>query len=95
MQFLTILVASVSVVFAAANPPPPATSSPVTNAPGNQGLPHWCNGGVVSDGSCEKLGLNTYCCSHEQRDEFQIWRAVSEKPEGPVLCKNFGLTYCA
>ncbi|KAG6058006.1 hypothetical protein E4U17_000608 [Claviceps sp. LM77 group G4] len=80
MQFLTLLVASASVVFAAAAAPPPATSSPATVAPGNQGLPHWCNGGV---------------CSHERRDEFNTWRAVSPMPEGPVLCKNFGLTYCA
>ncbi|KAG5986581.1 hypothetical protein E4U52_008431 [Claviceps spartinae] len=95
MQFLTLLFASASVVFAAAAPPPPATSSPSFIAPGVHGLPNWCDGGVISDGSCEKLGLNTYCCSHEKRDEFNTWRDVKEKPEGPVLCRDFGLTYCA
>ncbi|KAG6156916.1 hypothetical protein E4U11_005429 [Claviceps purpurea] len=96
MQFLPLLLASASVVFAAAAaPPPPATSSPSTVAPGHQGLPNWCNGGVKSDGSCEAKGLNTYCCSWDKRDDFNIWRDVSTMPGGPVLCKDFGLTYCA
>lgn len=62
MQFLPLLLASASVVFAAAAaPPPPATSSPSSVVPGHKGLPNWCDGGVISDGSCEKKGLNTYC----------------------------------
>lgn len=134
MQFLTLL-ASASVVLAAAAPPPPATSSPSSVAPGVHGLPNWCDGGVVSDGSCEKLGLNTYCvrqknhtvaffgfplfvsrpritllaqhacmpiltfsfpkCSRQKKGEFKIWRDVTKMPEGPVICKDFGATYCA
>ncbi|KAG5934772.1 hypothetical protein E4U60_003560 [Claviceps pazoutovae] len=96
MQFLTLLFASASVAFAAAAaPPPPATSSPTSVVPGPQGLPNWCDHGVESDGTCEKKGLSTYCCSRDQRGEFNIWRDVKPMPEGPVLCKDFGLTYCA
>ncbi|KAG5942085.1 hypothetical protein E4U59_001339 [Claviceps monticola] len=94
MQFLTFLLASASVGFATASPA--AQSSVVRNPfPGNARA-NWCNHGWSSDGICEEKGLNTYCCTHSQRDHFDTWRNVQGDPIWKMgNCPTFGLVACA
>ncbi|KAG6148497.1 hypothetical protein E4U09_007986 [Claviceps aff. purpurea] len=95
MQFLALLLASASVVFADIPYPTSSPSSVQTAVPSD---PNWCNLGWSGDGSCEKKGLNTYCCSFSQQGDFTIWRDVKEpskSDKGRYDCLDYGLIYCA
>ncbi|KAG6020400.1 hypothetical protein E4U40_006158 [Claviceps sp. LM458 group G5] len=95
MQFLALLLASASVVFAHI---PYPTSSPSPVKTGTSSTPNWCNLGWSGDGSCEKRGLNTYCCGYSQQGDFTIWRDVkvfSKSDKGRYDCLNYGIVYCA
>ncbi|KAG6094255.1 hypothetical protein E4U31_003624 [Claviceps sp. LM219 group G6] len=92
MQFLTFLLASASVGFAAASPAP--QSSSVVPPPGMK--PDWCNHGWSSNGICEKKGLNTYCCSYSKYGDFDVQRNVQGAPLSQFgNCLLFGLVSCA
>ncbi|KAG6178477.1 hypothetical protein E4U10_008216 [Claviceps purpurea] len=91
MQFLTLLLASASAGFAVAAPSPAATLVAVIR-------PQWCNNGWAGDGSCEKAGLNTYCCNLYHGGEFTIWRNTQhQSSDGHYnwFCPNQGVIYCA
>ncbi|KAG5985600.1 hypothetical protein E4U43_005973 [Claviceps pusilla] len=90
MQFLTLLLATASVAFAAQE-----TSVPKIE---NAGEPHWCNAGTTGDNTCEKMGLNTYCCAYVKMGEFQTWRDpqhYSSNGKGEYGCGVWGLIKCA
>ncbi|KAG5925439.1 hypothetical protein E4U42_004294 [Claviceps africana] len=104
MQFLTLLIATASVALAV-----PAAPQATGQAGKGDGLPHWCNGGSPGDNTCEKKGLNTYCCSFNKHGEYIYWRGVQmqstngqkDKDGHPIwTCDTDkdgfgGLTYCA
>ncbi|KAG5992231.1 hypothetical protein E4U54_003714 [Claviceps lovelessii] len=90
MQFLTLLLATASVAFAAQESPVPKVE--------NNPKPHWCNGGTTGDNTCEKMGLNTYCCSYVNTGEFKTWRDpkhYSSNGKGAFSCGDWGLITCA
>ncbi|KAG6110339.1 hypothetical protein E4U13_005408 [Claviceps humidiphila] len=97
MQFFALLLASASVVFADF-PPDPISSPGSVYTAAAVSPPNWCNYGWSGDGSCEKKGQNTYCCSFSQQGDFVIWRDVKEpskSDKGRYDCLDSGIIYCA
>ncbi|KAG6284430.1 hypothetical protein E4U09_007884 [Claviceps aff. purpurea] len=92
MQFLTFLLASASIGFAVAAPKPETSAQPIEFPKG------WCNGGTPGSGECEAMGLNTYCCTDQNRDKFVTWRVlrgVSQNDSKGYDCPDNGSVYCA
>ncbi|KAF2764872.1 hypothetical protein EJ03DRAFT_331507 [Teratosphaeria nubilosa] len=41
---------------------------------------HWCNTkGTAGDGSCEKAGVHTYCCTDLNTGPFTVYREVTNE----------------
>ncbi|KAG5976823.1 hypothetical protein E4U55_007190 [Claviceps digitariae] len=95
MQFSTILVALASVATVAATPKPEPSQAPLT-------FPQFmsCNGaGTAGDGSCEKQGLTTQCCSFVGDLTYFRTRlycfGYSKNDKGQYSCANGGTPVCA
>ncbi|KAG5981270.1 hypothetical protein E4U55_003126 [Claviceps digitariae] len=105
MQFLTLLLATVSVAYAFPNPvaaPSPIQSTWADPFWNTNIIPKWCNHGTFGNGDCERtIGqkLRTFCCSFKQEGEFQVRRATTGASPGPdhisSRCNGSGYIMCA